>query len=252
MSLSKVYKQDASFTPTPLVQREIEEVDHQELQQEPVDVNEAASQPAHEKQPLPEPEGAPLPQESQPAEEKIDIQALQEEAYNQGVADTTAQYQRQLETVIKTFETICQKIDETRNSILERYRGDIINTVIEVSQKIINQELETSRDVVAQTIERSLEQAIPSEEFIVTIHPDDLNSVEHIKAGLMARIHGLKNLIIQTDHAITRGGCMVESKACFVDATIETQIASTKEYVEEITPPLEDGEISGPPESLEP
>lgn len=254
MSLSKVYKQDPSFIPTTLIQEEIEEVVCKEQHPEPEENETATNTHLQEEQPAPAPEAR---QEIQPEpppkapEEKIDIQAVQQEAYKQGVADTTAQYQRQLETAIQAFEASCQKIDETRNAILERYRGEIINTVIEVSQNIINRELDTSRDVIAKTIERSLEQAIPSEEFIITIHPDDLNSVEHIKSGLIARIHGLNNIIIQTDHSITRGGCLLESKACSIDATIETQLESTKEFLEETTPPLEDGENSASPKPSE-
>lgn len=237
MSSSKVYKQDTSFVPTTLIQEEIEEVVHEEqhLEREPESNEAIQDNLIQEEQPAPEPEVQQEPPPQAP-EEKIDIQAVQQEAYNQGVADTTAQLQK-LETAIQAFETSCQKIDETRNAILERYRGEIINTVIEASQNIINQELDTSRDVIAKTIERSLEQAIPSEEFIITIHPEDLNSVEHIKSGLVARIHGLKSIIIQTDHSITRGGCLLESKTCSIDATIETQVESTKEFLEEITPP---------------
>ena len=252
MNSSKIFKEDPSFVPTTLVQEIIiEQTPRPEDTELPPEIDHKTSQPSiEEEQTVLPPELASEPEQPPPAspEPDIDIQALQQEAYDQGVADCSANQQQKIELAINAFHQACQKIDTLRQSLLERYRSDIINTVIGLSQKVIDQELVTNRNVVAKTLENALQQAIACDEFIVTVHPDDLNAVEHTKPEIMTRIHGLKNIIIQTDQEVTRGGCLIESKTCSVDATITTQLESAQEFLEENTLSFsEDCDTPAPP-----
>lgn len=251
MSSSKIFKEDPSFVPTTLVQEIItEQIAPPEEPELPSGNNHETSQPSlkEEQTTVTQPKLAAEPEPPPPPEPKVDVQALQQEAYDKGVADCTANQQQKMETAINALYQACQKIDTLHHSMLDQYRSNIINTVISLSKKIIGQELMTNRDVIAKTLENALQQAIASDEFIVTIHPDDLNAVEHSKSTLMNRIHGLKNIIIQTDHEVARGGCLIESKTCSVDATIATQLESAQEFLEENTLSFsEGGETPSPP-----
>lgn len=255
MSSSKIFKEDPFFVPKTLVQEVITETaprprdtkqpfENQNKTDRPNIEEEQAKVPQPEVAPKPEPSSPPPPQ----PKPEIDIQALKQEAYDQGVADCTAGLQQEVELAVSAFHQACQKIGIMHHSLLERYRSDIINTVIGLSQKIIGQELITNRDVIAKTLENALQQAIAGDEFIVTIHPDDLNAVEHTKNELKTKIRGLKNIIIQTDQEVSRGGCLIESKTCSVDATIATQLESAREFLEENTLSLdENGDMLDPP-----
>ena len=253
MSSSKIFKEDPSFVPTTLVQEVIIEQKQRPKDEEiQAETDQAGSPSLEEEQAnVLQPEQtsvAEQPPSSSPSEPEIDIQALQQEAYDQGVADCTASLQQEMEAATNAFYQACQKIDTMHQSLLERYRSDIINTVIALSQKVIGRELVTNRDVIAKTLENALQQAIACDEFIVTVHPDDLNAVEHAKAELMTKIHGLKNIIIQTNQEVSRGGCLIESKTCSVDATIATQLESAQEFLEENTLSFsEDDALPTPP-----
>jgi flagellar assembly protein FliH len=43
----------------------------------------------------------------------------------------------------------------------------------------------------------------------------------------------LERLVFKTDASLTRGGCLLESLTCSVDATIETQVESMKDFLRE-------------------
>jgi flagellar assembly protein FliH len=51
------------------------------------------------------------------------------------------------------------------------------------------------------------------------------------KPLLMASISGLKNLTVEENSGITRGGCLVESELGQVDATIESQLEEIREKI---------------------
>jgi len=224
MSSSRIFKKDALFTPMPLVQSTIAAPGNKTKTSGNGSTPSPASAPPTPPQPRrDEPKPAP----------PIDIEAIKQEAYDRGKKDTAAQYHAEFQQAIKAFAEACQKIDGHRKMLLKQNRGDIINLVIDLSKKVLGQELATPRNIIATILQGAIEQAIECEEYYVTVHPDDLTFAEEKAPELIASIRGLERIVFKTDPAITKGGCLLESTACSVDATIETQLESMKEFLEE-------------------
>ncbi|WP_310598950.1 FliH/SctL family protein [Desulfobulbus sp.] len=266
MSSSKVFKQDPLFTPTTLVRHNIAVPREEERPPAAAAVvedgvaGEAAiqeTQPGFELAELPSevwdepatesvPEPEPMPTavtEPEPAAPAIDIDAIRQEAYNRGMADVAAQLKMELHQAISAFAEGCQKIDSQHKTMFQRNRAELINLVIMLTEKILHHELTTPRNVIAATLEAALEQAIESEEFYVTLHPDDLAIAETKVPELIASVRGLSRLVFKTDPSMSRGGCLLESPTCAVDASIELQLANTKEFLEQqpvFVPPADD------------
>ncbi|MBP7518714.1 MAG: hypothetical protein KA768_12855 [Desulfobulbus sp.] len=216
MSSSRVFKADAAFTPTPIVRRVL-------------DPDEALLiEPARAETPP-----APAPPVAAEPAPPVDLEALRAEAYNQGMADLAAQWETEFQQAMAAFADACQKIDRQRRALVEHSRGDIINLIISLTRTIVGEELATPRNVIAATVQRALEQAIDSEEYYVTLHPDDLALAEARAPELVAAVRGLERLVFKTDPSLTRGGCLLESALCSVDATVETQLDSLREFLGE-------------------
>lgn len=228
MSSSKIFKQDQSFTRVTLVQEKISTVVEQ-MTAEAVDPMPRADQTDLIQEP-PVVESPPVIQHS---EEEL-AEAV-EKAYNQGVNDTLIQQKDHLVKTIEAFTLASQKINVLHQSLLEQSREDMINLVIALSKKILGQELEIKRDAIAMTLQNALDQAIESEEFFVTLHPDDLARAEEMVPELLASIRGLEHLVFKIDPEMTPGGCHLESNACAVDASIEMQLESARDYLENTT-----------------
>ena len=256
MSSSKVFKKDSHFTPTTLVRRNIEPVPGagRPLPRnnvptvstlEPVQMAEQPEIPADLET------AAQVAPETQTI---VDLEAIRQEAYNLGMADLAAQYQYEVQQVVATFSDACQKIDNQRNLLLHHSQAELINLIMQLCQKVVRQELSTPRNLIAATLQSALEQAVASEEYHVTVHPDDLAVAEQQAPELIAAIRGIERIVFKTDDTMTQGGCLLESVSCSVDATIETQLASLKEFVTEhaLIPPLpEEEEASSPTPSFE-
>lgn len=225
MSSSKIFKKDEQFTPVPLVQHQIAARTNEA--KDPA-AGSTAPQPSKAKQPL-------MPE---PAAPQIDLSAIKKEAYNQGMKDQAAQLQTEFHHAAKALTEACQKIDSQRKQQLLQSRGEIINLIITLSKKILAQELSLPRNTIATTLQTALEQAIESEEYYVTLNPDDLAFAEEKVPDLIASIRGLERIVFKVDKNIARGGCVLESAFCSVDATIETQLESMKEYLEKDTSTL--------------
>jgi len=227
MSSSKIFKKDQRFTPTPLVQ-------HTLASPSPGGLGHAAPPRPPPKHAAAEPpRSTPPPVAPQPPKPVVDLEALKNEAYERGKADMVVQYQFEVQQTVKALAQACQEIDGQRRRLLAQNRGDIVNLIITLSTKVLGQELATPRNIIATTLQKALEQAIDSEEYYVTLHPDDLAFAEAQAPELIAAIRGMERMIFKTDPGITRGGCLLESLTCSVDATIETQMEGLKELLQE-------------------
>ena len=230
MSSSRIFKKDPLFTPRSLVQSNTGTLGSKE--------NAPANRftPSRAPEPLAQPKARSAPpQQALPIEQTppIDIEAIKKDAYSQGMKAQAAQYQAEVQQTIAAFAEACQKIDNQRKVLLEQNRADIINLIITLSKKILGQELVTPRNSIAATLQGAIEQAIECEEYHITLNPDDLAFAEEKAPELIASIRGLERIVCKADRNIARGGCLLESTACFVDATLETQMENMKEFLEE-------------------
>ncbi len=256
MSSSKVFKEDTLFTPHSLVRQSIdppvhkagktpepeptpdpEEIVLEQNTQPDVPPQEAEPQP--EPQPPPRPAPAPKkpvpppPEPEPPPQPTVDIEAIRQEGYNQGADDAAKKMQAQFDQCMQSFVEACQKIDNLHNERLASSHADMVNLVISLTEKILDHELSTARNEIALTLETALEQAIASEEFHVTLHPDDLAFAEERAPTLINSIRSLEHLVFKADPGVRRGGCLLESVSCTVDATIDGKLESAREFLKD-------------------
>lgn len=237
MNSSRIFKQDPLFTPISLIQGSIMPPDAAATGS--FAAKDITKQPDHDifntSALDTAPEAAVLAEPPVPADPIAppDVQALREEAYNQGKTDQAQLSELEFQQSMAAFAMACQKIDGQRKALLHQSRGDIINLIIAMVKKILGQELTTPRNIIAGTLQTALEQAIQSQEFHVTLHPDDLGFAKEKAPEIIGAISGLEHIVFKTDETISRGGCLLESAVCTVDATIETQVESVRDFLSE-------------------
>ncbi len=252
MSSSKVFKDDPSFTPITLIQEEIRRPDttadipEDSNAADPADSSPEESGAGAGTPPAAEPEPAPP---AAPAVRETDVEAIRQEAYDQGVQDTLQQHRDEMRQALSSFRQACRDLVRLHSSILEQSRGDMINLVIALSRKIIGRELTTGRDTIAATLQAAVDHAIASDEYVITLHPDDLALAREMEPELVESVRGLKHIVFRTSSEITRGGCRLEADTCAVDATIEAQLETAREFLEQEVSNLE-GLVPGPDEKI--
>jgi len=230
MSSSKIFKDDPSFTPVSLISH-LEE----KFEEDPDTVGENETGP--ETPPAAPEESSPIPdnaeRENEPPPPLPDLEAVRSEAYQQGQRDAEQGLVVNLSRTLETFSQACAGIDTLHNNFLEQSRSEMINIIIAICEKIIGQELATGRDIIADSLSKALELAIRHNEYDVTVHPDDLASAEKIIPELVNSIQSLEHINLKTDPRITRGGCRLDSEVCMVDATIEAQLETAREFLDD-------------------
>ena len=156
-----------------------------------------------------------------------------EAAYARGRQEGVESSENNLETAAQAFASAAEEISRVRESVARNSGNDMLRLVMAISEQIIRREVAADPKVVLTIIENALQSSVRTDQYRIRINPDDLESVTQQKPLFLASISGLKNLSVETDPEISPGGCRVDSDLGDVDATIETQLETIRQSLNE-------------------
>lgn len=156
-----------------------------------------------------------------------------EEAYARGRQEGIAQAEERIGELGRAFAAAVEDISRLRESILKNSTDDMLRLVLAVAQQVVHVEIASNPQIVLETLKRGLKAAVRSDEYHIRLHPQDLALVSEQKPLLLASVSGLKNITLEGDAGIARGGCMVESNLGQVDASIDSQLAEIRDRLQQ-------------------
>lgn len=160
-----------------------------------------------------------------------DPEVIRKEAYTRGKKEGRLESEKELHTAVQALAAALEQISRLRESLLSRSREDMVRLVMGVARRVIRTEVEEKEAVIVKTVTGALEAAVESDEYYIRINPADLKVVTENEPLFLAAMKGLSDIHFIADEKITRGGCLAESKAGDVDATIETQLDEIYEHL---------------------
>jgi len=183
--------------------------------EKPAAINEAATEEIQEKELLP----------------KIDIEAIAQENFNKGVQAGIERMESDFGSSLKTLQQVCEQLNTIRDTILKNSIGEMKELVLIIAQKIIRHSVISQNETILSTVEEAILQAVKSDEFKIAVNPDDYDTIKSKSSDFINTISGLENIIVGSDASVERGGCIIESSNCTVDATIASQLEIIAEKI---------------------
>jgi len=164
-------------------------------------------------------------------EVSIDIEAIEQNAFTSGIEAGRKQAEEDFENSAKTLLCICKELDALRETILRNSTGEMKELVLAISEKIIRHSVHNQEETIVETLKDAINLAVKSDEFLIQVHPEDLEILSKKKEEIIDSISGLDNIVLKADATLERGGCKLESTCCTVDASMASQIKIIHESV---------------------
>jgi len=162
------------------------------------------------------------------ADEQPRSQRLPEsETFALGKAGINQPDQRMNELLAALAKSLAD-LSRLREQVLKNSTDDMLRLALAVAEQVILREVKTDPTIIIATLQQALQAAISSDAYHIKVHPDDLAIVMEKKPLFLASISGLKNITLEGDAAVSRGGCLIESELGQVDASIEGQMAELR------------------------
>jgi flagellar assembly protein FliH len=167
----------------------------------------------------PEEEAAQQQEPPPPPEPEIDIDAIKQEAYLQGVEDGKQEAIRGVTEELNLYKHNLQSLmqcipEEIRNGVAQA-EGQLVELTLAIARRLIDKESEENQEIVKGVLKAAMEQVRNQTVLAIHLSPRD---VEEIMPQFP---DGRVELI--PDAAIQPGGCRIETDMGEMDATIDTQ-----------------------------
>ncbi|MDY0212633.1 MAG: FliH/SctL family protein [Desulfuromonadaceae bacterium] len=154
----------------------------------------------------------------------VDMAAIEEQAYQKGVAAGIRQVEDKLAQTTTALAQAAQKLSTQSESIMQRSAEDMLHLVMAIARRIIQVEINEHKETIVRIVQQTINAAVQAEEFHIRVNPEDMQVLNEHKPLFVASLSGLSNIEFVSDSTITRGGCVLESPSGRVDATLETQL----------------------------
>lgn len=154
------------------------------------------------------------------------------EGYEIGIANASEIVNEQNSTKLKEIAEMIEKIENEKQSILEKYEEGLTQLSIEIAEKIIRHRIDSENGVVSKIIEDVIKGYRNIEWIKVYIsNKDDLIAVQADKnlANELSKIS--KDVKIEISDKLEAGSVIVETSEGIVDASVDTQLKNLKEMV---------------------
>ena len=130
----------------------------------------------------------------------------------------------QLQELQAMFITVVQRWEADLNSMLLAAREDVLEFAMAVAEKVTHRMVQTDTSVIGDQIVEALKLLVEPKAVTISVAPQDRALVESMLPELIEKIGACTHANIRDDESVTRGGCVINTGAGRIDATIECQI----------------------------
>lgn len=166
---------------------------------------------------------------------KTRLARLEKEAYEkgfeQGQRDGLALEKSKMEELGKQLEALFTGLRDLKPQIYSESEGEVLKLAMMIARKIIHEEIKTDKQIIVHTIRAALSFLVDKRELKIKISPEDMEEVRRILPDLSKLARG-GHFQLAEDHAVDRGGCILETGFGSINATIADQLNMLEEEIE--------------------
>jgi flagellar assembly protein FliH len=157
---------------------------------------------------------------------------LVDEAYQRGVADGRRAAEEEVARMQQTEEqarnqhmdTLALSFRTQLEALLGRIETDALRFALAVAERIVKREVRIDKEVVVRQIREAVKRVVGIDSIKIRVNPEDESIVRHHRSTILGSLESVREVLIEADASLDRGGCIIESAAGNVDARFETQM----------------------------
>jgi flagellar assembly protein FliH len=170
------------------------------------------------------------------------------DAYDRGVEEgerrADAEFREALERLRieedQRISTLLVGMTDQMKVLQRTVEQDAYRFALAVAERIIKREVTLSDDIVILQIKEAMRRIVGVESIKLRVHPSDEAVVHEHRAAFLSSLGNVRDLVIETDEAMERGGCIIESASGNVDARISTQLRQIESSLFGVAPNAEE------------
>jgi flagellar assembly protein FliH len=157
---------------------------------------------------------------------------VRQEAYDLGLAEGTkkgaAQQKQELAKLVNTLSGLIGELTREKKEFLNRMDSEVLNLAFAIAEKVLDHEIVTNKDAICKVLGGALKKIADQEGIRIRVSPEDYRYLTERKADVFPGLENIKNVMLEEDPSIGRGGAVIDSTFGEVDARLDQQLNELK------------------------
>lgn len=151
---------------------------------------------------------------------------IEREAYQKGFeAGEKAGFEfgsQKAEVILKRLSGILSELSVIKADLYKEMEQEIAKLALAIAKQIIHYEVGLNSEVVMHVTKAAIKAAHDGNDVMtIKVNPDDFEYMVKAKPEVLSHIDGVKNINIEEDETVSKGGCVLETLYDEVDARLE-------------------------------
>ena len=152
------------------------------------------------------------------------IQKAHQEGFEAGRQEGFEKITEELQDKIICVNNFAKSNFETKKNIIKSAHLDIIQLIIEISQKVCSKSLELDGNILKEITQNAIQALKDKEDITIIVNPEMAEKIYSISEELKEQIPQLSSIKIIEDNSVSPDGTIIESPLSRVDCRIKSQI----------------------------
>ena len=168
------------------------------------------------------------------------VAALEKETSNRGFEEGRLSGfqagEAEVKRLVERLHVVLTSAIEKRNQIIEESESQLINLVLQISQKVIKVLSENQKNVVINNVIQALRKLKGRGDVVIRVNLADLELTTQHTQDFLKSVENVKSITVLEDSTVDKGGCVIETDFGEIDARISSQLQEIEERILELAP----------------
>jgi flagellar assembly protein FliH len=160
------------------------------------------------------------------------VDAVREQAFEEGFAAGVAQAQSQLDGPASALAAAADQLQALRTDAAASVEADAVDLALRIAEQAVGAAIAADPELVIEAVRGALRRLVERDRVLILVNPEDLELVRDHVARLVGELGGIEHCEVQAERRVRPGGAIVRTSEGEVDATLETKLARAREVLE--------------------
>ena len=160
------------------------------------------------------------------------LDAVREQAFEEGFAAGVAQAQSQLDGPASALAAAADQLQALRTDAAASVEADAVDLALRIAEQALGAAIAAEPELVVEAVRGALRRLVERDRVLILVNPDDLELVRDHVGRLVSELGGIEHCEVQAERRVRPGGAIVRTTEGEVDATLETKLARAREVLE--------------------
>jgi type III secretion protein L len=146
------------------------------------------------------------------------------EGFTQGKNEALAKLKELTEKQTAQFLEVSSKHSQQYEELLAQIEPQVVQLTMTIVRRVLGEQVQVNPQIVVEITKNALRSVRQRREINIRAHPEDVAILKENRRQLLDVLLRTKDVALEEDSGILRGGVIIETEAGRIDARLETQM----------------------------